>query len=270
MGLLVPREQWRTKSAWEDYWSNYERLEKRGVHVSDSYLPTTPLLSYGFAREAFIAELKEKRRILFLGNGISREPLNYYFSGFDVTVVDVSEKACEIFTKIADSTSINVFSFLQETLSQRINYQNSDNKQALETNKFVYCPGGNLEVINADMFEWQPQIKWHYIQNKLAFLPFGEENWELLLSLYYSWLNNGGQLQICYQYFPNHPFKTIVEVAKKIGFIVKDECINDIFIRTMACQNNLAKYNRIWSEYEYTEREKERLVHDGAKMLRVI
>ena len=92
----VPKDRWRNKSAWEKYSENYAHLARKNLDVDKTYFPATPLLGYGFAKEAFLAELKEKRRILFLGNGINREPLRYYFSGFDVTVIDISEKACEI------------------------------------------------------------------------------------------------------------------------------------------------------------------------------
>ncbi|MEM8676009.1 MAG: hypothetical protein AAGF83_19385 [Cyanobacteria bacterium P01_G01_bin.67] len=209
-------------------------------------MPTTPLLGYGFAREAFLAGLKEKRRILFLGNGISRKPLDYYFSGFDVTVNDISEKVCEIFTKIMYDVSKNVHKFLGNTSSSPINYQNSDNANTTKPSQFVYRPGGSIEVLSADMFNWQPQMKWHYIHNKLAFLAFTEVEQELLLSRYYSWLENGGDLQISYYYYPIHPFNKIVTAAKKIGFLIKDKDINDTFKKSRIHRDNPSEYRKIW------------------------
>lgn len=270
MGLLILREQWRIKSAWEDYWEEFARSEKKSLHVQDTYLPTTPLLGYGFAKEAFLDGLKEKRRILFLGNGISREPLNYYFSGFDVTVVDISEKACEMFTKITKNVSKNVRGFLCDSSSNQIKCQNSDIEDKAKLNQFVYRPGGSIEIVNADMFDWQPQIKWHYIHNKLAFIAFTEEERELLLSFYYSWLEKSGQLQISYYSSLQNPFNKIATVAKKIGFIVKDEDVKDVFQKSKIYRDNLSEYKKIWLEYEFKEWEKDQLVAKGAKMLRVI
>ena len=271
MGLLIPRKQWRIKSAWEDYWETYARSDKNSLYIDRTYLPATPLLGYGFAKEAFLAGLQGKCRILFLGNGISLEPLDYYFSGCNVTVVDISEKACEIFENILKDVSRNVHDFLCDESSSHIRSRKSDNEEVETQNQFVYRPGGSIEIISADMFDWQPQAKWNYIHNKLAFLAFTEEEQELLLFRYYSWLENSGHLQISYYSSRQNPFKRIVTVANKIGFLVKDENIKDVFQKLKAYRDNPSEYRKIWLEYEFLEREKEALVnYQNAKMLRVI
>lgn len=266
----VEKDRWRKKAAWEEFWIDYAQSGKKDIRVDESYFPATPLLGYGFAREAFLAGLREQRRILFVGNGINREPLSYYFSGFDVTVVDISEKACEIFGEIAKKVSNRVSSFLSNALESKIDYSGSPIRNEGKIGQFVYRPGGNLEIISADMFEWQPKTKWHYINNKLAFLAFTEEERELLLSRYYSWLEKSGQLQICYYYAPGHPFKQIAEMGKKIGFLVKDDDIADFLKKTSSYRDNPSEYKKLWLEYEYSEHEKELLVREGAKMLLVI
>lgn len=266
----VAKDQWRKKTAWEEFWIDYAQSGKEDIQVDESYFPASPLLGYGFAQEAFLAGLEEQRSILFVGNGINREPLRYYFSGFDVTVVDISEKACEIFGTIANKVSDQVSSFLSSALESKIDYSGSPIRNEGKIGQFVYRPGGNLEIISADMFEWQPEKKWHYINNRLAFLAFTEEERELLLSRYYNWLEKSGQLQIFYYFALGHPFKQIAEMAKKIGFLVKDEYLNDFFKKTSPYRDNPSEYKKLWLEYEYNNHEQELLVREGAKMLSVM
>ena len=268
---LIPEEQWRNKSAWEGYYQNYANSSKRDLHVDDDYFPATPLLGYGFAQEAFLSNLEKKRRILFLGNGIDREPLRYYYSGFDVTVIDISEKACDIFRDVANKVDRKVRTFLANPSGQ-INYSGSPIRNESTSGQFVYRPGGSLQVISADMFEWQPETKWHYIQNKLAFIAFTEAEQKLLLTRYYDWLEPSGQLQICYYYYQDHPFDWIVDAAKKIGFItpIENRKVEEHFRKTKPYRDNPAKHRKMWLEFEYQEYERKLLVKEGAKMLRII
>lgn len=268
---LAPKNQWRIKSAWEEHWENVARLDEDGkVRVDTSYLPTSPLFGYGYASEAFLAGLNEQRRILFLGNGISREPLDYYFSGFDVTVLDISEKACELFTHIKTNVFRNVQSFLHNTSFIPQDNQDQDIKDIAKPSKFIYRPGGTIKVVNADMFNWQPHVKWHYIHNKLAFINFTEQDQEFLLSLYESWLEKSGHLQISYYWNPPNPFGRIANMAKKVGFLVRDEDINEVFKKARSLRDNPEKEAEVWSDYKRRECEKDTLVAHGAKMLWVI
>ncbi|MEC4806977.1 MAG: hypothetical protein SAJ12_12040 [Jaaginema sp. PMC 1079.18] len=59
---LIPREQWRIKSAWEAYWNSVANTEaENNDWVNESYLPTSPLFGYGYARDAFMDNLYQFR-----------------------------------------------------------------------------------------------------------------------------------------------------------------------------------------------------------------
>lgn len=268
---LIPKEQWRIKSAWEAYWNRIADTEEENDDwVNKSYLPTSPLLGYGYARDAFMDNLYQKRRILFLGNGISSEPLDYYFSGFDVTVVDISETACNLFAQVKNRVCSNVYSFLSKASEINLSHQTRSTEDITKSSQFIYRAGGSIEVICADMFDWNPQIKWHYIHNKLAFLAFSEEDQKQLLSRYFQWLEDGGHLQISYYYGHPNPFRRIADEAKKIGFIIRNEEMDQIFKESIQVRDDPVKVKELWLEYKRCEYDKDTLVVGGGKMLWVI
>ncbi|NEO83828.1 MAG: hypothetical protein F6J87_06135 [Spirulina sp. SIO3F2] len=269
---LISSGSWRDKSAWEDFWQNATKTGQAGLtdtHVEKTYLPESPLLGYGYAKDAFLDNAHTQKRILFVGNGMSLKPLDYYFSGFDVTVLDISVAACELFKSRMIAVFKNVESFLQNVTLTSTGYQR-EYAESNRLNKFIYRPGGRIEVVCADMFDWQPKQTWNYIYNQLAFLPFSEEEQDFLLNRYYSWLEDHGGLQINYYFFPEHPFKRIVDVAKAIGFLVHDEDINEVFGKAMAYKSDPQKVKEIMKNYTIEEYKKELLRKDGRKMLWVI
>ena len=274
----VAKEEWRNKAAWEAFWQNLansteeENYLVEKLKIDRSYLPKSPLFGSGFARDAFINNSYQKHldrrcRILFLGNGVSREPLDYYYSGFDVTVVDISPKACELFKEIANKVDNNVRLFLNKIPAIDNINEDSNSEDKLESNQFIYRTGGSIKVICADMFDWNPPEKYNYIHNKLAFLGFSESDREGLLNRYFNWLEDGGNLQISYYFFNNNPYKQIFETAKEIGFLINDEHGSEAFKESLPFRKDKTKYKEFCLEYQTQELDKQLSVIKGKKML---
>ncbi|MEM8638462.1 MAG: hypothetical protein AAGG51_06605 [Cyanobacteria bacterium P01_G01_bin.54] len=166
------------------------------------------------------------------------------------------------------AVSKNVESFLQGVTVASTGYQR---KHVDQINKFIYRPGGCIKVVCADMFDWQPKQTWNYIHNQLAFLAFSEEEQDFLLNRYYSWLEDGGGLQINYYFFPNHPFKRIAQMAKEIGFLVRNEDIDETFKEAMIYKKTDPQRSReSFRSYKIKEYKKDILREEGRKILWVI
>jgi hypothetical protein len=139
-------------------------------------------------------EDRRGHRVLLAGNGISTEPHALAHMGCDVTVVDVSGVACRFLSAMEPNPGLLAPMFpahdearLWGWVPRRLSPEKSRARAAAEGR-----PGGRLSVVNADLFEYEPDQPFHLIASRRSYRGFPPVHRQELARRFHHWLHPGG------------------------------------------------------------------------------
>ena len=128
------KEKYISSEYWDKWWINKYKEGKLSHYIT----PSCRLL-YCY-QDKFIN--RGVRKILFAANGISQEPREFAYAGFEVLAMDISPVA----TKIASSLDINI-----ENLSLEFYQTEKGQRVLLETWSPKFREGGSIKFITGNV-----------------------------------------------------------------------------------------------------------------------
>ncbi|HYV39247.1 MAG TPA: class I SAM-dependent methyltransferase [Gemmataceae bacterium] len=175
---------------WDRYWSEILADVFWKNHNLDSWIFEHTTLHYIQS-----VEKREGHRVLLAGNGISPEPFGLSHAGIDVTVVEVSEVACEFLSSfIIDALTLGaMFPVYDEVktpegwLQRTLNLEKSATRAVGEKRA-----GGNVAIVKGDLFEFEPDQLFDAIISKRAYQGFPADRRQELANRFFRWLRPRG------------------------------------------------------------------------------
>lgn len=246
--FLSPPRDWRNADAWERYWQRViadprERAANSCSFASSAIIQHLPLL-----RE------RRLQRILLAGNGIALDPHFFVHCGFDVHALDVSPSACRHVAEVRVDAD-NLIRYTAEydepdtcdSYGMRVSRFNpARSRERLEQER---RPGGQLAVIDADLFEYSPQQLYGVIYSDRAWQGFADEDREALVRRFFQWLSPGG---VCLVGTVNlYGNQTEAEQPfRDAGFFVHLDATNEWYRAQSRQPWRWRKSGPFWAEYE--------------------
>lgn len=131
-------------------------------------------------------------RLLLTGNGCSLLPHALVHVGFHTTVVDISAVANDVVRTAQPTPELLSFFLREYRKSEEGNGLVQDKEASLQRVAREAKPGGCLEVVTADIREWQPEMPFDalYDDRLMQLLPWSD--WPLMAQRYREWLTPHG------------------------------------------------------------------------------
>lgn len=149
----------RNPLVWDLFWTRilvHYRITPSGFYCSFDHLRFHNRDEL-YAYDADTLQHFGLKRVLFGGNGLSGLPYFYRHRGFDAVALDISSVVTKASRSIPPDEMDWIHFFGRQSLTPLTHQESKDMRErAAEAIPLEKMPGGSLEFVTADLFQWDP------------------------------------------------------------------------------------------------------------------